>query len=258
MKTRFTTLPDNLKIAYDCNGTGPAIVLLHGGGSERQMWHKAGYVDRLQGNFKVITLDLRGHGESDRPINPADYSTDKMGQDILAVADRCGVENFIIWGMSFGGNVSRYLAVQSERVEKIILMGVKLGTGVPDEIRQDIERFCEHWSPILRDQSKGTLNPELLSQKDRDFMDRFKVPVMMAWGQAMLDWQTVEPIDFRCPTLWLVGSEDQLAMNSVKEYKQSLSDSRVQLHIVDGLNHKDVFSEIDKVFPTMLNFTQSM
>ena len=80
---------------------------------------------------------------------------------------------------------------------------------------------------------------------------------MMAWGQAMLDWPAVEPADFRCPTLWLVGSEDQLAMASVREYEQSLQGTRVQSHIVDGLHHEQVFDEIDRVLATMLAFTQS-
>ena len=89
----------------------------------RQDWHEAGYVIRLRDNFTVIAVDLRGHGESGLPTDPAAYTTDKMGQDILAVADACGVERFIIWGMSYGGNVGRYLAIQSERVARLILIG---------------------------------------------------------------------------------------------------------------------------------------
>lgn len=46
-------------------------------------------------------------------------------------------------------------------------------------------------------------------------------------------------------------------MASVKEYEGSLEDSQVHVHIVDGLGHEQVFEEIDKVFPTMLAFTQS-
>jgi pimeloyl-ACP methyl ester carboxylesterase len=73
----------------------------------------------------------------------------------------------------------------------------------------------------------------------------------------MLDWSAVEPADFRCPTLWLVGSEDRYAMTSLKEYEESLKGSRVQVHIVEGLDHNQVFDEIDRVFPTMLAFTET-
>ncbi|MCP4543422.1 MAG: alpha/beta hydrolase [Chloroflexi bacterium] len=257
MSTLFTNSPDGTRIAYDHIGTGPAIVLLHGGGSMRQDWHEAGYVERLQDNFTVIAMDLRGHGESDLPTDPADYTTDKMGRDILAIADACGVERFIIWGMSYGGRVSRYLAAQSERVAKIILMGTPLGPGISDEIRQDIENSCTHWPPILQAQRDGTLDLDSLSQDDQEFLRRFNVPVILAWGRAMLDWPTIEPADFRCPTLWLVGSEDQYVMTSVKEYKESLNGSMVQVHVAESLDHNQVFAEIDRVFPTMLAFTKS-
>jgi len=256
VNTLFANSPDGTRVAYDRSGTGPAIVLLHGGGSTRQEWHEAGYVRRLRDNFTVITVDLRGHGESGLPTDPADYTTHKMGQDILAVADACGVERFIIWGMSYGGNVSRYLAVQSERVAKLILMGTPLGLGVSGELCQDAIDFCAHWPPIVQAQRDGTLDLDALSQDDQDFLRRFNVPVMLAWVRAMLDWPAVEPADFRCPTLWLVGSEDRHAMASIKAYEESLTGSRVRVHIVDGLDHEQAFAEVDRVFPTMLAFTK--
>lgn len=257
MNTLFADSPDNVRIAFDRSGTGPALVLIHGGGSNRQEWHEAGYVGRLREHFTVITLDLRGHGESGLPTKPADYAIDKMMQDVLAVADACEVECFTIWGFSFGGRVGRYVATQSKRVAKIILMGTPLGLGISREFRQSIEDFCVHWPPIIQAQSDGVLDLDSLSQSDRVFLQSFNVPVMMAWGRAMLDWPAIEPADLRCPTLWLVGSEDQGAIASVREYEQSLEGSRVQLHIVEGLNHEQVFDEIDKVFATLLAFTLS-
>ena len=257
MDTLFVHSPDGTPVAHDRSGSGPAIVLLHGGGSKRQEWHEAGYVRRLQDSFTVITVDLRGHGQSGLPTTPADYTTDKMSEDILAVADACGVERFIMWGMSYGGKVSRYLAVQSERVTKFILMGTPLGPGVSGQRRQEAIDFCTHWPPIVQAQRDGTLNFDSLSQDDRDFMHHFDVPVMLAWVRAMLDWPTVKPADFRCPTLWLIGSEDPHAMASLKEYEGSLRGSRVQVHLLEGLDHEQVFTEVDRVFPTMLAFTES-
>jgi pimeloyl-ACP methyl ester carboxylesterase len=223
----------------------------------RQEWHEAGYVKRLQDNFMVITVDLRGHGESAMPIDPAVYTTDKMGQDILAVADACGVERFVIRGMSYGGKVSRYLALQSERVVEIILMGTPLGLGVSGQLRQDAIGFCAHWPPIVKAQRDGTLDPDSLCQDDRDLLRRFNVAVMLAWVRAMLDWPAVEPADLHCPASWLVGSEDRHAVTSIKEYEESLKGSRVPVHIVEGLEHEQVFEEVDKVLATMLAFTLS-
>ena len=253
----FANSPDGTAVAYDRAGTGPAVVLVHGGGGSRQEWHEAGYVRRLETDFTVISLDLRGHGQSGLPTDPADYTTDKMGQDILAVADACGVERFTLWGMSYGGKVSRYLAVQSERVTRFVMMGTPLGLGVSGQLRQDAIDFCAHWPPIVQAQGEGTLDPDALSLEDQAFLCQFKVPVMLGWVRAMLDWPAIEPADFRCPTLWLIGSEDPHAMASLREYEASLPGTQVQVHVVEGLDHNQAFDEVDRVFPTLLAFTQS-
>jgi pimeloyl-ACP methyl ester carboxylesterase len=106
-------------------------------------------------------------------------------------------------------------------------------------------------------QRDGTLDLGSISENDQDVLRRLNVPVMLAWVSAMLDWPAIEPADFRCPTLWLVGSEDRHAMASLKTYEESLKGSRVHVHVVKGLDHDQVFGEIDKVFATMLAFTQS-
>jgi pimeloyl-ACP methyl ester carboxylesterase len=257
MNTLYANSPDGTRIAYDRSGMGPAIVLLHGGGGTRQEWYEAGYVRRLRDYYTVIAVDLRGHGESGLRTDPADYSTDKMGQDILAVADACAVERFVMWGMSYGGKVSRYLAAQSERVAKFIMIGTPLGPGVSGERRQQALDFCAHWPPIVQAQRDGTLDLDSLSHADRDVLCRLNVPAMLAWVRAMLDWPTIEPADFRCPTLWLVGSEDRHAMASLREYEGSLEGARVRVHIAEGLDHESAFDEIDQVFPAMLAFTQA-
>jgi pimeloyl-ACP methyl ester carboxylesterase/GNAT superfamily N-acetyltransferase len=257
MNTLYASSPDGARVAYDRSGAGSAIVLLHGGGGTRQEWHEAGYVRRLRDRYTVIAVDLRGHGESSLRTDPADYSTDKLGQDILAVADACGVDRFAMWGVSYGGKIGRYLAAQSERVVKFVMIGTPLGPGVSGERRRQAVDFFAHWPPIVHAQGAGTLDLDALSPDDRDFLRRFNVPVMLAWVRAMMDWPAIEPADFRCPTLWVVGSEDRYAMASLSEYKDSLQGSRLQVHIVQGLDHERAFDEIDRVFPTMLAFTKS-
>jgi pimeloyl-ACP methyl ester carboxylesterase len=253
----FVSSPDGTQVAYDQCGTGPGIILLHGGGVTRQDWHATGYVQRLQDSFSVVTMDLRGHGESDRPTDPSKYTTAKMGQDILAVADACGIEQFALWGMSYGGKVGRYLAIQSERVSSLVIIGTPMGPGVSGERRQQALVFLAHWRPIVQAQQAGTLVPSTLSESDREILSRLHVPSMLGWVRAMLDWPAVEPAHFRCPTLWLIGSEDRHAMDSLRAYRQALRGSKVQVYLADGLDHDQAFDEIDKVFPTMLAFTQA-
>ena len=232
-------------------------MLLHGGGGSRQEWHETGYVSRLQEHFTVIAMDLRGHGESALPEDPADYTTDKLCQDSLTVADACSIERFSLWGMSYGGKVGRYLVVRSERVANCVLIGTPLGPGVSGQPRQDALDFCAHWFPIVRARRADTLDLTSLSANDQKLLQRLNVPAMLGWVRAMLDWPAIVPTDFRCPTLWVIGSEDRLAMDSLRAYEESLKASRVQVHLVEGLDHEQTFDEIDRVFPTMLTFIQA-
>lgn len=260
MNTSSIVTPDGTQIIYDVVGAGPVILLLHGGGGgqSRQSWHETGHVARLQNEFKVITMDIRGHGDSDKPTNPAAYAIQTMCNDVLAVADACDVERFTLWGFSYGGNIGRYLAAQSDRVEKIIVMGVPFGQAAGGDFRQFIINFQAHWQPILQAQRAGTFDPATLSDEDRDILANMDVPVTLAWLMAMLDWGMNEPDDLLCPALWLSGSENEGTVASMKAYEEKTAVSpKVQIHIIDGLDHVQEFEEIDRVFPIMLAFTQS-
>ena len=254
MNTSFVAAPDGTRIAYDVTGEGSPIVLLHGGGHTRQNWHDVGYVKRLKDNFKVIAMDIRGNGESDKPIDPTYYTTDKMCQDILAVADACNVEQFTIWGFSYGGNIGRYVAAQSDQVEKLIIMGIPFGLGAPGDFRQSIEEFRNHWLPILQSKNEGTLDITSLSTEDQKACQETNIAVDVAWLSAMLEWGAIEPADLRCQTLWLVGSKNESTMASIREYEERLKRSMVRVEVMEGLNHREEFTEIDRSLPVMLAF----
>jgi pimeloyl-ACP methyl ester carboxylesterase len=257
MKTSFVISPDGPRIAYDVTGEGSPIVLLHGGGHTRQNWHDVGYVKRLKHNFKVIAIDIRGNGESDKPIDPTYYTTDKMCQDILAVADACNVEQFTIWGFSYGGNIGRYLAAQSDRVEKFIIIGIPFGLGASGDFRQFIEEFRDHWQPILQAQNEGTFDTASLSTDDQQALEKTNIAVDLASLSAMLEWGVIEPSNIGCQTLWLVGSKNETAMASIREYEEELRMSKVRVEVIEGINHREEFTEIDRTFPLMLAFTSS-
>ena len=258
MTARFATSSDSTRIAFDVSGTGTPILLLHGGGGNRFEWHEAGYVDRLKDEFTVITVDLRGHGESDKPNDPAMYTTDKMGDDILAIADACNVESFLVCGFSFGGNVSRYLVSRSDRISKLVMLGNRLGTGVSGEFRQFVFEFRERWKPVV-DAAGEIFDPKLLSAQDQEDIRQFSfpgetLPYVLAWSTAMLEWGTVTPKDLRCPTLWIIGTANTGALAGFKEYEKELPHSKVQVRLFEGMTHAQEFENIGQVLPVMLEF----
>ena len=82
MGTCFAISSGGVRIAYDVNGAGAPVVLLHGGSQSRQNWHSAGYIERLKPDFKVIAIDIRGNGESDKPTQPAELTVMKTSSGV--------------------------------------------------------------------------------------------------------------------------------------------------------------------------------
>lgn len=257
-ETQYVRSPDGTRIAFDVTGNGPTVILLHGGGHTRQNWHDAGYVDRLKGSFQVIAIDIRGNGESNKPIDPAAYAVDKLKQDVLAVADTCGVDSFVLWGFSYGSNISRYLAAGSNRVAGAVLIGVTFGRGAEGEFRASIKPMVDHWRPILEAHLNNTLDPDTLSERDRTILQEQNPFQSFAWVSAILDWGVILPEDVRSPALWVIGTEDTSVMANLKRYQSGLSNSSVRTRIFEGLNHVQTFTEIDRVLPAMMEFTNSV
>jgi pimeloyl-ACP methyl ester carboxylesterase len=225
------TSRDGTRIAYDVSGTGPFVMLLHGGGQTRRVWHDAGYVARLSSMFTVITVDLRGNGDSDKPVTKEAYAIDRIVEDLLAVADDAHAAKFALWGFSYGANVGRYLSVRSERVTSMVYIGIPFGPAADDTFRKMIlERLRSGNTP----------------------------PVQAAWIGALLDYPAVEPADMRCPTLWLVGTSNTSAMDSVKKYETALPGTRVRLTTLEGLTHPQEMERIDQSLPAALAFMRAV
>jgi pimeloyl-ACP methyl ester carboxylesterase len=254
--TRFATSKDGTRIAYDLTGSGPTVVLLHGGGQTRRVWHDLGYVARLSREFTVVTIDFRGNGESGKPTSAAAYAIDRLIDDVLTVVDNAALTRFTVWGFSYGANIGRYLAARSDRVRAMIYIGIPFGAAAQGEFRAMILELRAKWTPIVEAAENGRLDVDSLSPSDREAWQRGIVPVAIAWLSALLDYPSVEPADIRCPTLWVVGTANESAVASVNAYRKQLAGSRVVVNLVDGLTHAQELEKIDRVFPRELEFTR--
>jgi len=152
--TQFATSRDGTRIAYDVSGSGPLLLLVHGLGTERGVWHDAGHVERLSQSFTVAPLDLRGHGESDKPTSADAYTADKLLDDISTIADACGAERFLNWGYSFGATIGLQVAASSARLARAVIAGSYFGRHADEEwLRQGIEQA----EAVIQAQEEGRL-----------------------------------------------------------------------------------------------------
>lgn len=256
MQTRAVRAPDGVRIAYDMQGQGPALLLLHGASQDRRRWHELGYVERLAKRFTVVAVDLRGHGESDAPTEPDAYAVTRLTDDVLAVADAGGAAQFTLWGFSYGGNIGRYLAARSPRVQRFVMIGIPFGAAASGAFRERIEQMHARWDPIAAALAAGSRALTTLSDEQQAAFVRQRIPVTLAWTKALLAWPALEPAEIRCPTLWLVGAENEAALASVEHTRHVLATTAVRAQVVPGLTHTQELTEIDTVLPMMLAFSQ--
>jgi pimeloyl-ACP methyl ester carboxylesterase len=113
---------DGHRIEYTEFGTGDRwVVLLHGQLMSRRMQEPLARALASEGNH-VVTVDLLGHGRSDRPADPKIYSMSAFGEQVVALVDHLGAEQAIVGGTSLGANVSLDVAdVAPERVRGLLL-----------------------------------------------------------------------------------------------------------------------------------------
>ena len=132
MGERFVT-SDGVGIVWHEWGAelpGPPVVLHHGfGASAKLNWLGAGVVGALTAaGRRVIALDARGHGESDKPHDPAFYGEDRMARDVSELIDHLRFPAFDLVGYSMGAIVSLIAGTREPRIRRLVIGGV--GDGI--------------------------------------------------------------------------------------------------------------------------------
>lgn len=120
---------NNARLFYRLEGKSglPVLVLSHSLGCDHEMW--APQMPGLVDHFQVLRYDTRGHGASGVPSG--DYTLDQLGQDVVGLADKLGIQSFAFCGLSMGGAVGQWLALNApQRVTRIVLANTspKFGT----------------------------------------------------------------------------------------------------------------------------------
>ena len=99
----------------------PVVVLVHAIGTSRVMWDPQ--VRPLEAAWRLVTVDLRGHGSSPVPVGP--YRIDDLGGDLIALLDQLAIDRASICGVSLGGMVALWVAAHApERVDRLVVAGV--------------------------------------------------------------------------------------------------------------------------------------
>ncbi len=238
---------NDIEMRYDSNGEGAPVVLLHGFPFNRTMWREQ--VEALAGEgFRMITPDLRGHGETE--LGSTASTMEQMASDVSALLDGLNItERIVLGGLSMGGYVTpAFYRLFHERVRALILADTRPQPDT-DEARRTREETArraldEGMENIADAMLPKLLAPATLAEKP-DVVERVRSMILATHpdgaaaalrGMAVRREQTDLLLDINVPTLILVGSEDALTPPKDSETMQrTIKGSRMQ--VIEGAGH---------------------
>ena len=128
---------DGTKIHYDMLGEGKPVVLLHGFISNSESWKRAPVRQALaDAGFRVVTLDLRGNGLSDKPHTAEAYQDNAELKDVMALARFLGLTNYDVVGYSRGAILTAKLLTMDKSVRRAVMGGMGIDFSDPNWYRR--------------------------------------------------------------------------------------------------------------------------
>ncbi|QRX84875.1 alpha/beta fold hydrolase [Glaciimonas sp. PAMC28666] len=133
-------------------GTGPALLLLHGHPQTHVIWHKV--AQQLAERYTVIAADLRGYGDSGKPVGLPDhsnYSKRTMGQDQVDLMATLGFKEFLLMGHDRGGRVAYRMALDHpEVIRKLVVLDVAPTLAMYEKTTLEFATAYYHWFFLIR------------------------------------------------------------------------------------------------------------
>jgi len=236
--TATTRSPDGLLLRYAAAGSGQPLVLLHPFSDALESWWDIGLGGRLARAFRVIALDARGHGSSDKPREPATYKLEHRVADVLAVLDATQVDRAHVVGYSMGGWTALGLAsLAPTRLRSLVIGGAHPYAQDLTPLRRlldgGIERLC-----LVLERSLGALPATWRARAARN--DLAALSAAVADDRADQSTALAKALaGVTVPTRWIVGALDP-AREDVS--RAAAATPRGDLVVVPASDHFQTFA----------------
>ncbi|MCE8033238.1 MAG: alpha/beta hydrolase [Halomonas sp.] len=238
-----------VKIHFQQLGEGPPLVLQHGFSDSISGWYEAGWVKRLGRHFRLIMIDARGHGLSDKPHAPDAYDLSHRVDDVLTVIDTLGLERVHFLGYSMGGWIGLGLAQAApHRLLSLTLGGIHPYGQDMSPYRRGIAHGMDGWAKLVQQAAGGRI-PDSTMQRIRA-NDPQALAAAVAHDRPALKgpWDQL-----RCPCLLFAGTHDPL-LPQVERFAHELPEA--QLVRIEDADHTQAFFKPARLTPAFLELLQ--
>lgn len=201
---------------------GPPVLLAPSLGTTMAMWDEL--AGALGERYRVIRFDTRGHGDSPVPNGP--YTTDDLADDVLALADRLGIDRFALVGISLGGATAQTLALSApERLSAVVLCCTGPSFGDPANWQQraaDVRSAGVDW--LVESTAQRWFTPEFPRtnpERANELLDQLAATPPEGYAgccEALAGFDAAGRLDeITTPTRVIAGADDPVTPPSVGE-----------------------------------------
>jgi len=226
---------DGVRIHYEDAGSGEVVVLVHGFASNaRYNWGITGWIKFLSERYRVIALDCRGHGQSDKPHDPAAYTLDRMGGDVIRLLDHLGVRRALLMGYSMGARIAMWLMLRHpERFRAVVLGGVGAGgrMGEAERRRKIVEALLAPDASAIADEVARLFRQ--FAEANRNDLAALAACMGAERGEGA---SAAELASVRMPVMIVIGTRDTLVGNAEPLHKMIPGSELLKLEGRDHLN----------------------
>jgi pimeloyl-ACP methyl ester carboxylesterase len=201
---------DGVNLYYETHGDGSPVVLTPGFSGTTRMWKPQ--IAPLSAASRLILWDKRGHGQSDSPDAPEDYSQEIVVDDLAALLDHLGVQRAVIGGLSLGGYTAmRFFAKYPSRTRALILADTGPGYRNPDRMKEWTDGRAQVADMLEQKGLEGYFSSQ---EGDLGYTSATDIPHRSATGLAnvaryvMKDPPLVPAESITVPSLVIVGERD--------------------------------------------------
>jgi pimeloyl-ACP methyl ester carboxylesterase len=230
-----------VEIAYLDEGEGDPILLVHGFASSKNVnWVYPTWVSELRkSGRRVVALDNRGHGESEKLYDPADYSIPTMASDVVALMDHLDIARADVMGYSLGARMTAWLGLREPgRLRSAILGGIGMamieGGGPGENVAQALEAAS-------LDEVSDPVGRTFRAFADQTRSDRRALAACLRGSRGLMSRDEVSAI--RVPVLIAVGTTDEVAGSA-----EQLGELIPEAEVLDIPNRDHMRAVGDKVY----------
>jgi pimeloyl-ACP methyl ester carboxylesterase len=200
---------NDIDIAYEDGGRGPAVLLSHGYSATGAMWAPQRAI--LEARWRLITWDMRGHGQTQSPADPARYSEELTVADMRALLQHLGVVRAVVGGLSLGGYLSlAFYRAYPDMVRALVICDSGPGYRNADARAAWNQRAQDRARELERDgldalrASSREMQEAMRHHRSAQGLAHAARGMLAQRGSAVIDSLP----DVRVPTLIVVGDRD--------------------------------------------------